>query len=152
MIISFLVLLVVFLGLFVGLLIAYYAYEELLPGKVYFVSLQKVLFALAVFFALYEFDRLVLAIIFLLLFSVLLFWSKRDFHKAMYGVLALFVAFLQSSVVIPALVFFYGFPTAALFCLKHDKKDLLSLSGKLFVENCYFLVVSVLLVLVYDLF
>ncbi|MBU1202228.1 MAG: hypothetical protein KJ583_00090 [Nanoarchaeota archaeon] len=144
MIFELIISLICFLGLFVGFFIASKTVEELKPGTKYFVYLQKALFILTIFFVLYEYGYLLLGLIAVILFSIFLFWSKKNFDRLMYLVLSLslFLGFFNQSIVIPSLIFFYGFPTGTIYYMKSKK-----VSG-LFFENYYFLIVLIVLLVV----
>ncbi|NQU99033.1 hypothetical protein HQ533_06250 [Candidatus Woesearchaeota archaeon] len=140
---------VCFLGLFVGLLIGYFAKEELKPGRKYLVILQKIMFILVVFFIFYEFGFWLLGLLFLVFFSLILFQMKKDYSKMMYffSAVFLFISFYTMSSIIPALVFFYSFPTGSLFLLESKEKKCLSLISGLFAKYYFFLVILIIFLL-----
>jgi len=146
---DFIVSLVCFLGLFVGLLIGFMAKEELKAGKKYFLYLQKVIFILVVFFVFYDFGFWLLGLLFVVFFSILLFQIKKDYHRVLYFVLAafLFMSFFEENMVVPALVFFYGFPTGSLFYLEEKQKKVFDLVRELFFRYWYFLLIIIILLL-----
>ena len=143
-----------FLGLFVGLVIGYFAKEELKPGKKFFLLLQKALFVLVVFVLFFEFDIWFLGLLLLIFFSIILFYLQKDYHRLVYFVLALFlmISFFNSPSIIPLFVFFYGFPTGSLFILDCKETKLFGLAKQSFISYFWFLVIVVLWLLIMLIF
>ena len=141
---------VCFLGLFVGLFIGYKTKEELKSGKKYFSALQKTIFILIVFFIFYEVGLWLIGLLFVVFFSVVLFQLRKDFHRIMYFITAafLYMSFSKGVLVIPALVFFYGFPLGTLFLFESKKKKFFDLVIELFLRYYIFLIVIIVLMLI----
>lgn len=103
------------IGLMCGAIIARFAKEEIKPGKKYFILLQKLLFVAVIALVMYA-NRTNVHFIWVggvIIFVYLYFFNKIRQAFA-YGALAL-AFFNASDMFLPAsaLIFLYGFPTAA---------------------------------------
>ncbi|RJQ16997.1 hypothetical protein C4573_02960 [Candidatus Woesearchaeota archaeon] len=140
-----------FLGLLVGLILAKVAEEELNDGKKYFFWLQRIIFTAAVlvviiFLKLYEFWGVLVALgVILVLF---IYFRKKNADVFYYAICALL--FYLSAFKTPlleittVLVFFLGYPTAALIYQKSKNKNLIYLAKKTAIKFSFFLVLIVL--------
>jgi len=129
-----------FIGLFVGLLIAFLTKEELKIGQKYFFMLEKLIFSLIVFYALFENGILLMGAILSVVLLTLLFFLKSDIHKWLYFTTGAILSF-SKGVIVPVLIFFYGFPIASLFYSSEKNKNAFILIKRLFVKYWYFLLV-----------
>lgn len=141
--------LITFSGLFVGLILAIIAKEELKPGKPYLILLQNLVFSLIIFFLLF-FNNLAiwLAILMALLTFIFLLKSKIN-PIATYLFLALiFNAALRSLLKVfvleAALIFIYGIPTGSLLTYKLKNKKLKTIKNIL-IKYGIFILIAILL-------
>lgn len=118
----FLISLIVYLGLGVGIVLSFMAKEELKPGKKYFILIHNIILAFILFFIL-EFLKInvFLTLLLPLVISVLLFYFKLEFYKKSPWVYLFFgiIFFIASKninnlLIISALMFFYGFLISSL--------------------------------------
>ena len=144
--------LISFLGLLVGMLLAFTAKEELEPGKKYFQLLQKLTLLLIVIFLLNFFNiniylRIIIYILFIFLMTlniksqiiypvlgVVFFLSLRDINL-----------FTTNSI----LIFLYGFPTGSLFTKKIINKRKLFVFKKIILNYFWFVVIAIILKLIF---
>lgn len=143
-----LIALICFLGLFTGLIIGFSAEEELKPGKKYFSIILKALFILIVFFNFYYLDKLMFGVVALVLLSIVLFSTKKDFPRTLYFLSTIPLAYSFETVVIPALVFFYGLTLGSIYYYEAKNKKWFDLVKGLFVKYYYFLIIIVILNLI----
>lgn len=135
---------VVFLGLIIGIIIAKYTKEELQTGKKYFTLLQKLFLFIISLLLLFFFKLNIIYIIILsILFIIFLFFIKLKKNIIMYNLLAI-VLFISSSkeiyfIYISSLIFLYGIPTGTLFYYKKGNVK------KFFKYYVWFLMISLLL-------
>ena len=143
--------LISFLGLLVGMILAFTAKEELEPGKKYFQLLQKLTLLLIVIFLLNFFNiniylRIIIYILFIFLMTlniksqiiypvlgVVFFLSLRDINL-----------FTTNSI----LIFLYGFPTGSLFAKKLIKKRKLFVLKNIFLNYFWFVAIAIALKLI----
>ncbi len=149
MIFELIISLIVFLGLFVGLFISRNTREELVPGIIYFTNARKFLFSFIIGFVMYDYGHLWLGLTFFVLLSVVSYFSKQDFSKWMYLLLSLaaFMAISLNLLVVPILIFLYGFFEAAMF-LSNQKKEKLFCTDSLNLFKKKFLFLLILIVLI----
>lgn len=153
MISDFLILIICFLGIYVGLLIGWMAKEELKQGKKYFVILLKSLFVLIIFFIFYELGLEILAYISLVVIGLLLFSLKESYEQLLFyaSAILLFISLIYDSLIVPGLVFLMGFPIGTLYLYKKKKKAWLLIKG-LFIEYYWFLIIIVVLMAIKIIF
>lgn len=139
-------LLVIFSGLFVGLLTGNMAKEELSAGRKYFGILRSLLFIaiLVIFFAMNW------SVLFVLLIALLViaFSFSRERESLYYLSLApvLFLAWLYNGFAILApLAFLYGFPIGTLYLHEHIKEKPMKHIYGLLYRNSGFVVLGILL-------
>jgi hypothetical protein len=138
--------LISFLGLLVGMILAFTAKEELEPGKKYFQLLQKLTLLLIVIFLLNFFNiniylRIIIYILFIFLMTlniksqiiypvlgVVFFLSLRDINL-----------FTTNSI----LIFLYGFPTGSLFAKKFIKKRKLFVFKRITLNYFWFVLIAI---------
>ena len=117
----FLISLVVYLGLLIGIILSFMAKEELKPGKRWFILVHNVILGFVLFFLLLFLDVNYYLTLFLpLLLIVFLFYYSEIYRKSSVIYLLLGVVFWISSknkeplLIISSLVFFYGFLISSL--------------------------------------
>ncbi len=142
----------IFLGLYAGLLIGWMAKEELKDGKKYLIILQKFIFILTVFLFSFYFNWWIIGLVLLVILSIALFKLKKDYHRWLYYCLAIlwFFSFHNADalLIIPAMTFFYGIVTGSIFYYHAKKKKLFSLLIDLLKEYYWFLIISIVLFLI----
>jgi len=137
-----------FSGLFVGMLLAFTAKEELEPGKKYFILLQKLTLLLILIFLLNFFNiNLYLRITIYILFIFLIGINIKS--QVIYPILAV-VFFLSSKdtnlfITNSILIFFYGFPSGSLFAEKLIKKKKSFVFNKLLLTYFWFILIAIVL-------
>lgn len=151
----FMALVISFLGLFVGYILAYMAKEELKPGEKYLMLLKNLIFALiGGLFAYFLLESILIGV---LLFLVLVFISLKFKISTRAIYLLLGVLFFISTnnqnmfLIISLLIFAYGFPTGSLFVSKFIKQSKIKNAKMLFLNHIWYLVTGVLLCGVYSL-
>jgi len=140
-----------FLGLILGIILAYIAKEELRPGKKYFILLQKIILTLIPSFFLFYLlkENISLLIISLLMFSILInSYSKKIKTHYIYPILALIFYFSSKNIdlfkIQAFLIFLYGFPTGSLLT-KVTKKNYIGIV----LKHISFIVIGLLLFFVF---
>ncbi|TKJ17721.1 hypothetical protein CEE44_04275 [Candidatus Woesearchaeota archaeon B3_Woes] len=112
----FLISLVVYLGLLIGIILSFMAKEELKDGKRYFILLHNIILGFILFFVL-EFFRVnvYLALFLPLVLIVVLFYFNELYKKSYITYFLLGIVFYISSknvnflLVVSSLILFYGF-------------------------------------------
>ena len=112
----FLISLIVYLGLLIGIVLAFMAREELKDGKRYFILLHNIILGFILFFIL-EFFRVntYLALFLPLILIVMLFEFNELYKKSYIVYLLLGIVFYISSknvnllLIVSSLILFYGF-------------------------------------------
>ena len=144
-----------YLGLVCGIIVAYIAKEELKKGKKYFVFLQNAITALIIFLILGFFKvHILLNIVFLVLFFVLARLLKFPKSYLLYPVFGaiLYLARIRTNefALIAALVFLYGFPTAALLSRFKKKSNFTSIlsNWRIVLHHATFILFSFLAFLI----
>ena len=128
----FLISLIVYLGLLVGIILAYMTKEELKPGKRYFILCHNIVLGFILFFILEFLNVNVYLTLFLPLILIVFLFNYDLLKKSPLVYLALGIIFYLSSkninqlLIISVLVFFYGFLVSAL----HNKKEYISILYK----------------------
>ena len=111
---------IVFLGLPIGIILAYIAKEEIKPGKSYLVFFQSLLFLLIVVFLMYSFNLHIAVIIIIALLLIGLMYVLRYKYEttAIYPLLAVFLYMSSKNtnlfMIESSLIFLYGLPTGSL--------------------------------------
>lgn len=119
--------LAVFLGLFGGFLLSWIAPEELVPGKRYFLLLQRALLALifGVFIFSLNFGLLYKVILAVLLSGAVAYFNIDD--RIIYPVAGVLVVLTIPDkaylMILASLVFMYGMIVGTLFCTKYVKGE-----------------------------
>ena len=131
---------IVFLGLYIGLLLGVLARDELKAGKKYFVALQKILFILTVFYMFSDLGFGLIGTGFLVFFVVILFTTKNEYERLLYFVMApfLFMSFFTEFLVVPTLIFVYGLPTGSLYYLRHLHRKPTDVAKLIFFQYGFF--------------
>ncbi|HLD88613.1 MAG TPA: hypothetical protein VI894_00250 [Candidatus Nanoarchaeia archaeon] len=155
----FLAVVLSFSGLILGYAVSLVAKEELKDGKKYFFLLQNVLLALILFNVMGFFgigmisSVLISLAVFAVLFFFRNFWRNILFY-AIFGVV-FFIASrksenISSFIAVSALIFIYGFPTAALLKgfdgkIKGKTKILMNPVAGIFAYFIWFVLISIAL-------
>ncbi len=123
-----------YLGLFLGLLLAIIAKEEMKQGKKYFLMLQKlILLLLFLFLLIYLRLSNILTVIILLAILIPILRTEKRINTSPYIYMILGVAIYLSSkipdlfIIESSLVFIYGLPTGSLLAEKSKKKSIINL-------------------------
>jgi len=142
---------IAYLGLFIGILLAIMAKEEIKPGKKYFIFLQKIILLLIFIFLLIYTDlNYILILLILALIIVHLLKTKKEFNELPYIYIILSIIFFLSSKILnffiieSSLIFLYGLPTGSLLTNKDKKKTVINMS-----KNIGFIVVAIILFLIF---
>ena len=140
--------LISFLGLLVGILLAFSAKEELKPGKKYFMWMQKIILLLILIFLLNFFNMaLYLKVIIYTLFIFLMAINIKS--QIIYLVLGI-IFFISSKnpelfIINSVLIFLYGFPSGSLFAKKIIKKKKSFIFKRAVLEYFWFILIAVVL-------
>lgn len=144
--------LIVFLGLGVGIALAYIAPEEMKDGKKYFIWMQNVILSLVLFFLLYfyRFNLMLNLIISLALFFSLFFYlnhkKKQTIRYVDYAFLGIMFYLSAKNtnlfLLLSSLMFIYGLPTGSLL-INIKKKNVF----EVILNNVSFVVISLVLFL-----
>ncbi len=117
----FLISLVVYLGLLIGIILSFMAKEELKDGRKYFILLHNIILAFVLFFILEFFNVNVFLALFLPLILIIVLFYFNEIYKKSYVVYVLFgIVFYFSSkninllLIISSLILFYGFLISSL--------------------------------------
>ena len=120
-----------FIGLILGIILAYIAKEELRPGKKYLILLQKLTLTLIMIFMFYQLKLNIYLLIISSWISALVIYLfiERIKTNYIYPVLALIFYLSSRNIVLlkiqAFLIFLYGFPTGSLLT-KVTKKNYIS--------------------------
>lgn len=119
----FLLLVIAFLGLFVGLLIGYFSKEELKPGYQYINAFRHLIFAaIIILFFIYNPDW-VFAII---IGAIIIAFSLHKRRETLYYYFLSLIFFLswryEGLGVVAPLIFLYGVPLGSIYLLNHAKE------------------------------
>ena len=121
--------LVAYLGLFVGILLAYFSSEELKSAKKYFIIAKRILFISLFLIALfYSFGfQYIIFLIAAIISIVFLFAYHFDTSRLCYGIIAGFLVLTSTSkhiyYFISSLTFLYGMFLAGIYMEPYVKKD-----------------------------
>lgn len=138
----------IFLGLIIGIILAYIAPEELKAGKKYFILLQNILLALILFLLLffYKFNSRWSLVISLVLFLSLYFYLNKNQKIKYIDYAFLGIVFYLSSKNInlflleSSLIFIYGLPTGSLLT-NIKKRNIL----EIVLKNISFIIIPLIL-------
>ena len=146
-----LIALVSYQGLFVGLILAIIAKEELKSGKKYFLFLQKLLLLLIFIFLLIFIGLNYISVLLIFMFIMIsLLKRKKEFNELPYTYIILAVVFYLSSkklnpyIIESSLIFLYGIPTGTLLTEKSKKKSIINI-----LKNVGFILITIILYLVF---
>lgn len=147
----FLASILVFLGLFVGVIVAFIAKEELKPGKYYFIFLQRAFFSAAVgFIFLFNNIPITISIIISLLILFLVYKTKMNIFLSYLILAFLFNAAFRNTlsafVVVASLIFLYGIPTGSL--LVYENRNKIKLIKEILLKYGIFVPISLVLFLI----
>jgi len=139
----FLISLIVYLGLLLGIVLSFMTKEELKPGKKYFILVHNILLGFILFFVLESLNINVYLTLFLpLILIVFLFFYGLIYKKSNIIYFLLGVVFWISSknlnylLIISSLIFFYGFLISSLQIDFKKKNYLQILYRNLLFFNC----------------
>ncbi len=143
-----LTLIVCFLGLFFGVILAFSAKEELKPGKKYFVLMQKIILLIILIALLKMFNVNVYMKLFA--YAVLILLMEINIKKEIIYFLLGFVFFFSSKntntfLLVASLIFLYGFPIGSVFASKLIKNNIFFVFKKIFFSYFWFLLVALAL-------
>lgn len=147
MLLTYLILLVlVFLGLFLGLLIGYVAKEELKPGKKYFDIFKHVLFiAILIVFFVKNWSVLFVMVI----AALIIIFSFSRYRETLYYYALAVIFFLawrfNGFALLAPLIFLYGFPVGSIYLHNHLKQKKKKVVLGLLEQYAGFLITGVLL-------
>ena len=143
----FLISLVVYLGLLVGIVLSFMAKEELKPGKRYFILLHNIILGVILFFILEFLNINVYLILFLpLVLVVFLFKYSELYRKSWIIYLLLGIIFYLASknvnhlLIMSTLILFYGFLVSSLQFNKKDYYKILLMNLGFFICLAIFLI------------
>ena len=145
------ILIIAFLGLYLGLIIGYMAEEELKPGRKYFVAMKHLLFlvVLALFFIK---NPSTIFIIFIALLIIIFSFSKHRETLYYYALAVIFFISWQFNgfTLIAPMIFLYGFPIGSIYLFNHlkDKKNKKKIAIGMLKQYVGFLIVGFLLGLI----
>lgn len=144
-----LTLIICFLGLFIGAVLAFMAKDELKAGRKYFILMQQILIMLIVFFVLFSFDINIYVCTTIALLALIAYYYLHNRIKTQSIHILLTVAFFTGYLnsyfaVIASLIFLFGLPTGSLFAENMLKKGKIVVFGKLFLNYCWFVVIALL--------
>lgn len=141
----------VYLGLFIGFILAIIAKEEIKPGKRYFLLLQKIILLLIFIFLLIFIDLNYILVLLILAFIIIhLLKTKKEFKELPYIYIILSIIFYLSSkklnlfIIESSLIFLYGLPTGSLLTKKDKKETIINIS-----ENIPFILTAIILFLIF---
>jgi len=143
-----LVLLVCFLGVFIGLLIAFLAKEELKDGKKYFIISKNIIFTLTIFLLLYFLKLHFLSILLVCLILLLVLFKVKIKEWILYSIIGIifYISSLNSNLFTlnASLIFIYSIFMGSLFMEKNTKLNSFNLIYKLIKEYSLFVVVAII--------
>ena len=117
---------IVFLGPFIGAVLAFISPEELKPGKKYFLLLKNILFVLIMVAVVAVSVEMILYSAALAVLLLIAFFVKNDILSyAALGYALFLSSFSDYFTVIAASVFVYGLPLGTLLASKNVKKRML---------------------------
>ncbi|MBU1199113.1 MAG: hypothetical protein KKF46_03755 [Nanoarchaeota archaeon] len=144
----FILLILAFLGVFAGLLISYFAKEELKAGKIYFNIFRHILFVvILVLFFLKNWSILLVLVVALLI----IIFSFSKYRETLYYYALAVVFFLSwkynGFALIAPLIFLYGLPIGGIYLQDHfkDIKKVKKIIGGLFKQYIGFFIVGLVL-------
>ncbi|MBW2990185.1 hypothetical protein KY348_00600 [Candidatus Woesearchaeota archaeon] len=147
MLLTYLILLVlVFLGLFLGLLIGYATKEELKPGKRYFDILKHGLFiAILIVFFVKNWSVLFVVVI----AALIIIFSFSRYRETLYYYALAVVFFISwrfnGFALLAPLIFLYGFPVGSIYLHNHLKQKKKKIILGMLEQYVGFLITGVLL-------
>ena len=144
----FLISIISFSGLLVGMILAFTAKEELEPGKKYFLLLQKLTLLLILIFLLNFFNinlylRIIIYILFIFLMTINI--KSQIIYPALGIVFFLSLKDINLFITNSILIFFYGFPTGSLFAKKLIKRKKLIVLKNIFLAYFWFILIAIVL-------
>ena len=133
MLLNYIVLLIiVFLGLFIGLLISYMTKEELKPGNKYFEILRHALFIAIIVIFFVKYPSIPLILITAVLIIILSFSKHREtlYYYALAWIFfiswqydyVIYKGATYGFILLAPLIFLYGFPIGSIYLYNHIKE------------------------------
>ncbi len=136
-----------FSGLAVGMIVGFFAWEEVNPGRQYLKLLQSVIFMLALVALLHYMQAGILLKI-ALYPAAAVFLLKFNASELSYPLLAIMMyaaSNREGMLMVAGMVFLYGLPTGSIALEKN--KDVLRQAGRILIRHSSFLLISILLIL-----
>lgn len=135
-----------YLGLATGVIISYFAKEELKPGKKYFQKAIPLIYGTIVFITVkfYEFHFLITIIVAII--AIIITYYLQKFEVILYSFSVIFLFLNQSVNYVPKialLIFVYGLLVAGIEF--NIKNNILSNLKQILLKNITFLIVGILL-------
>jgi hypothetical protein len=151
------ILLICFIGIFIGAIVSFFVPEELKPLKKYFILTQKIIIAL-ILIAIVYFTQLnfIYTIILFIIIGFLL--SFENYTKYLYFASPIALYISQSNqqfmLIESFLIFFWSFIIAPIHVEKYEKnekfkKSKIKMKKELFYNNIWFLIIGLLIWLVF---
>ncbi|MFC1722860.1 hypothetical protein ACFL0V_01860 [Nanoarchaeota archaeon] len=146
----FFTLIVVFLGIYVGALLAYLSPEELKGGKKYFRGMMHTLVAIAIGLLVFHFGPVVLAIAIgiLVIFMLYMLPDSAPVDQILYILMGfVFLASTRSQdlfIAIAAIIFLIGLPLGSRYVERHPKKSKDTVAADILLIYGGFLVIALI--------
>ena len=147
----FLVSIITYLGLLIGIILIKLAPEEQKPGKKYFILLKKILFFVIIVFLLFSYKINIILTTILLFFTIILLLNKKinlENSSRVYFFLGI-IFYLSSKVfnlfvIESVLIFLFGIPTSSLI-IKLKKRNY----KNILIKNLWFFVPVIVLYIMF---
>jgi hypothetical protein len=147
--------LVTFLSLFLGVVLARLTKEELKPGEKYFKFLKYIFLIAVIFISLYvsisNKDFIIFAIV-LVISLYLLFYKKKQKETYIYALLGFIIyyssSFINLFLLESALIFLYGLPTGTLITKGMIKKQKRLIVKEILITTISYPLIAIILFLI----
>jgi hypothetical protein len=141
----------VFLGVYVGALLAFISPEELKPGKSYFKAFENTLLVFILLILLYAYDAHIGVLILLgVAASIFLYYTTETTPMNQIAYFLLGIVFFFSTkttdlfIVISAMIFLYGLPLGSLYVARRLKKSKKTILTDLLLNFGFFVIVAMM--------
>ena len=120
---------IAYLGLFIGILLAYFSSEELKNSKKYFIIAKRILFVSLSLILLFHFlgQNYIVFLIAIIISIVFLLVYRFETSKICYGIIAMFLVLTSANkniyYLISSFTFLYGMLLAGIYMEPYVKKD-----------------------------
>lgn len=147
-----LMLLITFSGLFVGMILAYIAPEEMKPGEKHHKFIQTILFS--AFLGVYAYHALsswIFGVIVFIVLGILLTYKKISSRAAylFFGIVIAFSTEIKQILILESIVvFFYGFVTGTLFMKNKINKPKLEVLSRLILNYGFYFILPIAIYLI----